>query len=79
MRAFTIWVLIFAAAAAAYVLGAKAGRSRYREIVHATKVFWNDPVVAKARQRAVKSAQKATKTAAKEVDRAHRRAAKALR
>ncbi len=79
MRAFTIWVLILAAAGAAYVLGAKAGRSRYREIVHASKVFWNDPVVAKARERAVKSAKKATKSAAKEVERTHRRAAKALR
>jgi len=45
MRAFTIVILIAAAAAAAYVFGAKAGRARYREIVHATRTFWNDPLV----------------------------------
>jgi len=63
MRAFTIVILIAAAAAAAYVFGAKAGRARYREIVHATRTFWNDPLVEKARVRAVKSAKKATKQA----------------
>ena len=78
MRAFTIVILIAAAAAAAYVFGAKAGRSRYREIVHATRTFWNDPLVVKARVRAVKSAKKATKQASKEADRLHRRAVKAM-
>ena len=78
MRAFTILLLVGAAAAAAYVFGAKAGRTRYREIVHASRTFWNDPLVAKARVRAVKSAKKATQKAAKEADRLHRRAAKAI-
>ena len=78
MRTFFILVLIGAAAAAAYVFGAKAGRTRYREIVHASRTFWNDPLVAKARDRAVKSAKKATKKASKEADRMHRRAVKAI-
>lgn len=78
MRAFLIIVLIAASAAAAYVFGAKAGRTRYREIVHASRTFWNDPLVAKARERAVKSAKKATKKASKEADRMHRRAVKAI-
>lgn len=78
MRAFSIFILIGAAAVAAYVVGAKAGRSRYREIRHAAKAFWNDPLVAKARERAVKSAKKATKKAEKEAERLHRRAVKAM-
>ena len=78
MRVFTLLILIGAAAAAAYIFGAKAGRSRYREIVHATRTFWNDPLVAKARVRAVKSAKQATKKATKEADRLHRRALKAI-
>ena len=69
MRAFLIILLVGAAAALAYVYGAKAGRTRYREITHAARTFWNDPLVAKARVRAVKSAKKATKKAAKEADR----------
>ncbi len=78
MRGFSIFILIGAAAVAAYVIGAKAGRSRYREIVHAAKTFWNDPLVAKARQRALKSAKKATKKAEKQAERLHRRAVKAI-
>ncbi|MGZ8804197.1 MAG: hypothetical protein ACXWZG_02705 [Microbacterium sp.] len=78
MRPFVLITLIGSAAAAAYVFGAKAGRTRYREIVHASRTFWSDPHVAKARDRAVKSAQKATKTASKEADRLHRKAAKAI-
>ncbi|MET0673794.1 MAG: hypothetical protein ABWY37_09905 [Microbacterium pygmaeum] len=78
MRFFSILLLIGAAAAAAYVLGAQAGRSRYREIAHAARTFWNDPLVAKARDRAMKSAKKSTKKAAKEADKLKRRAIKAM-
>lgn len=78
MRPFFLIVLIGAAAAVAYVFGAKAGRTRYRELVHASRAFWNDPLVAKARDRAVKSAKKATKKASKEADRLHRKAVKAM-
>lgn len=79
MRTFMIWTLILAAAATAYVLGAKAGRSRYREIVHASKAFWNDPAVQKARGRAAKSARKATEDLEKKAARAQKKALKALR
>jgi hypothetical protein len=78
VKVFSILILVAAAAATAYVLGAQAGRSRYREIAHAAREFWNDPLVAKARVRAVKSAKKTTKQAAKEADKLKRRAIKAL-
>ncbi len=78
MRFFSIFLLVGAAAAAAYVLGAQAGRSRYREIAHAARAFWNDPLVAKARVRALKSAKKTTAQAAKEAEKLKRRAIKAM-
>jgi len=62
-----VLIVIAGIAFAAYVLGAKAGRTRYREIKHAADEFWNDPRVAKARKKAVKSAKKATAKAQKEV------------
>ncbi|MGK9149117.1 hypothetical protein KXS11_15905 [Plantibacter flavus] len=60
-------VLVVGLAFGAYVLGAKAGRTRYREIKHAAEEFWNDPHVAKARKKAVKSAKKATAKAEKQL------------
>ncbi|KAA9107702.1 hypothetical protein [Microbacterium rhizomatis] len=78
MKSFGTWILIIAIGATAYVLGAKAGRSRYREVVHAAKTFWNDPTVAKARTRAVKSAKKATATASKNAEKARKRAVKKI-
>ncbi|HXH34774.1 MAG TPA: hypothetical protein VNJ54_10220 [Plantibacter sp.] len=60
-------VIVGLIAFGAYVLGAKAGRTRYREIKHAADEFWNDPRVAKARKKAVKNAKKATAKAQKEV------------
>lgn len=62
-----ILVVVGLIAFGAYVLGAKAGRTRYRELKHAADEFWNDPRVAKARKQAVKSAKKATAKAQKEV------------
>ncbi|WP_375385722.1 hypothetical protein [uncultured Microbacterium sp.] len=78
MKTFFTWILVIGIAATAYVLGAEAGRSRYREVVHAAKTFWNDPNVAKARTRAVKSAKKATATASKNADKARKRAVRKL-
>lgn len=78
MRFFSILLLVGAASVAAYIFGAQAGRSRYREIAHAARTFWNDPLVEKARKRAVKSAKKTTKSAAKEADKLKRRAIKAM-
>jgi uncharacterized protein (UPF0333 family) len=51
----------------AYVLGKKAGRSRYRDISATAKKFWDDPAVKKARVRAYKGAEKAAKRAAKKL------------
>jgi hypothetical protein len=61
MRTFLTWLAIAAIAAAAYVLGAKAGRGRYREIMAAASAIWNDPKSKKARKRAVKQAKKHAK------------------
>jgi hypothetical protein len=61
------WLLIIGVGFAAYVLGARAGRSRYREISHAAKQFWNEPSVSKARKRAGKVIDKAAKKAASRI------------
>ena len=54
-----------AVAAVAYLLGAKAGRRRYREIIQTANSFWNDPAVRTARSRAKKKAQQTIRTASK--------------
>jgi hypothetical protein len=52
-------------ALAAYILGAKAGEDRYKEIKKAVTHYWNDPKVKKAREKAGKSRAKAAKAARK--------------
>ncbi|MFE5410983.1 hypothetical protein [Microbacterium sp. NPDC056569] len=49
-----IWTALLgvAAAAAAFVIGTKAGGSRFRELSGIAKDVWNDPAVAKVRDRA---------------------------
>ena len=47
--------------AVGYVLGAKAGRERYDQIVDSMSAFWNSPDVKKARKSAKKQAVKARK------------------
>ena len=59
MRPKTIFVLVLLAAA--YILGARAGRERYEQIVDSVSSFWNDPTVKKARKKAKKQADKARK------------------
>jgi hypothetical protein len=59
MRPKTFFVLI--AFAAAYVLGSRAGRERYDQIVDSLTAFWNNPDVKKARKNAKKQAEKARK------------------
>ncbi len=59
MRPKTLLVLV--AIAAAYILGARAGRERYDQIVGALTSFWNDPTVKKARKKARREAEKARK------------------
>jgi hypothetical protein len=58
MKKFMCVVLIGGLAATAYVLGAKAGRGRYRAIRGTAESFWNDPAVKKARKRAAKKFHK---------------------
>jgi hypothetical protein len=62
-----VFILILGVAVGAYVLGAKAGRGRYKEISSAAKSFWNDPAVKKARDESYKSVEKAAKRAAKKL------------
>lgn len=53
-----VWMLIAGVAFAAYLIGAKAGRARYREISGAAKKVWNDPAVEKVRKRAYRKIEK---------------------
>ncbi|MFF2050980.1 hypothetical protein ACFVU2_05205 [Leifsonia sp. NPDC058194] len=53
MRFKTFLVLIVIAVA--YVLGARAGRERYQQIVGAVTSFWNDPNVKKTRKKIKKA------------------------
>ncbi|WP_348789456.1 hypothetical protein [Leifsonia sp. NPDC080035] len=59
MRPKTLIVLVLLAGA--YVLGARAGRERYEQIVGSLTSFWNDPDVKNARKKAKKAADKARK------------------
>ena len=56
-KTFFVFLLI----AAAYILGARAGRERYDQIVDSMSAFWNSPDVKKARKSAKKQAVKARK------------------
>ena len=63
MRKYTVVIAVLIGAAA-YVIGAKAGRPRYKQLWDTATSFWNDPAVKKARARAVRAARKnAEKTA----------------
>jgi hypothetical protein len=50
-------VIIVFGLAVGYVLGARAGRERYDEIVERANGFWQDPRVAKARRDATQYAK----------------------
>lgn len=62
-----VWILLLAVAATAYVLGAKAGRKRFREISGIAKEVWNDPAVSKARGRAYRRIESTAKRVAKKI------------
>ncbi|NQX28812.1 hypothetical protein HQQ81_15800 [Microbacteriaceae bacterium VKM Ac-2854] len=51
-------VLLVIVAAAAYVLGAKAGRGRFEEIKHLALGVWNDPATKKTRKKIKKASKK---------------------
>ncbi|MGN6426896.1 MAG: hypothetical protein ACTHMF_08765 [Leifsonia sp.] len=59
MRPKTLLLLVLLAAA--YILGARAGRERYEQIVGSVTSFWNDPDVKNARKKAKRAAEKARK------------------
>ncbi|ODA89294.1 hypothetical protein ATY41_06120 [Leifsonia xyli subsp. xyli] len=59
MRPQTLLVLVLLAAA--YILGARAGRERYDQIASSVRSFWNDPTVKKARKKAKREEEKARK------------------
>ncbi|GAA4679429.1 hypothetical protein [Frondihabitans cladoniiphilus] len=63
------FIVIAIIAFIAYVFGAKAGTSRYREITGAFSSVWNDPKVKKARKQAAKDVAKGRKVAAKKAKR----------
>ena len=67
MSGFKFWLVVGLAAAGGYVLGARAGRSRYREISKAAKHLWDDPSLRKARDQSRKIVDKAAKKAAKKL------------
>lgn len=48
-------ILLVGVAAAAYVLGAKAGRERYQQITNTAQRWWNDPRVQKKRSQATET------------------------
>lgn len=58
-------VLVVLVAFAAYVLGAKAGEERYREITRAATRYWNDPKLKKARAKAEKARDRAARVVRK--------------
>ena len=61
------YLIIAVIAVAAYVLGAKAGESRYNEIKKAATYYWNDPQMKKARKKNRKARENARKAASKQI------------
>jgi len=59
MRPKTLLILVVLAAA--YLLGARAGRERYEQLTSTFTSFWNSPDVKKARKKAKAQAEKARK------------------
>jgi len=60
-----VWILILAVAAAAYVMGTKAGKKRFREISGIAKDVWDDPALMKVRKRAYRRIETTAKRVAK--------------
>ena len=60
------FLVVVLAVAAAYVLGARAGRERYEQITDTVSSLWNDPSVKKAVAEAKAQAKKARAKAYKQ-------------
>lgn len=67
MPKFLQWALITTVAVVAYIIGTRAGESRYREIRRAARKVWNDPGVKKVRDRTYRKVEKAARRAAKRI------------
>lgn len=67
MNKLTFWLTVVVVGAAAYVIGARAGTARYREISDAAKHLWDDPSLRKVRARTRKMVDRAAKKAAKKL------------
>ncbi len=61
------FLAILVIAFVAYMLGARAGRERYDQMMGAVTAFWNDPTLKKARDEARQEAGKARKSVAKKL------------
>jgi hypothetical protein len=66
---------MLAAGAAGYVLGARAGRERYDQIVYQAQRFWTSPTVQKAATGAQERAREAAPVVAEKVGDAAKQAA----
>jgi hypothetical protein len=66
---------MLAAGAAGYVLGARAGRERYDQIVYQAQRFWTSPTVQKAATGAQERAREAAPVVAEKVGGAAKQAA----
>lgn len=67
MSGLKFWLTVAIIGTAGYVLGARAGHSRYRDISKAAKHLWDDPSLRKARARSRKVVDRAAKKAAKKL------------
>lgn len=68
MPKYIAWIVAAAAAGVAYLVGTKAGSSRYRELSSVAKNVWNDPGVQKAREKAYAKIDKAATRASKRAE-----------
>ena len=62
-----VWILLVGVAGLAYVLGAKAGKKRFREISGIARDVRNDPAVTKVRDRAYRRIESTAKRVAKKI------------
>lgn len=62
-----VFLLLLGVGAAAYVAGAKAGRKRFREISGIAQDVWNDPALAKVRDRAYRKIESTAKRVARKI------------
>lgn len=67
MSKSVVVILLLAVAAGAYVLGAKAGKRRFREISGIASDVWNDPGLKKVRDRAYRRIESTAKRVAKKI------------